>query len=198
MALPKDARPVFFAAPSELRSWLEKHHDSERELYVGYYKKGTGRPSLTWPESVDEALCFGWIDGVRRRIDDDSYCIRFTPRKARSIWSAVNIARVSQLVTEGRMTDAGMRAFEARSANRSAAYSYDSATVRELDPEQIAALNADSTAWAFWEKQPPSYRKAVVHWIVTAKRPETRAKRLATLIEDSAQGRRIGAFVSPK
>jgi uncharacterized protein YdeI (YjbR/CyaY-like superfamily) len=197
MATPADLRPVFFASPAELRAWLEQHHDSERELIVGYYKKGVDKPTLTWPQSVDEALCFGWIDGVRRRIDDDRYCIRFTPRKTRSTWSAVNIARVPELVAAGRMTEAGLRAFEARTADNSAVYSYDTKDPGQLDAAQLAAIQADPAAWEFWERQPPSYRKAVLHWITTAKKPETRDKRLATLISDSRAGRRIAAFSRP-
>ena len=197
MATPADLRPVFFAGPAELRAWLQQHHESERELLVGYYRKGVDKPTLTWPQSVDEALCFGWIDGVRRRIDDESYCIRFTPRKARSTWSAVNTARVPELAAEGRMTEAGLRAFEARTADNSAVYSYDAKDPGELDAQQLTALRADPAAWAFWEKQAPSYRKAVVHWMTTAKRPETRDRRLATLIEDSAAGRRIRTFSRP-
>jgi uncharacterized protein YdeI (YjbR/CyaY-like superfamily) len=180
-----------------MRAWLEQHHDSERELLVGYYKKGVDKPTLTWPESVDEALCFGWIDGVRRRIDDESYCIRFTPRRARSTWSAVNIARMPELVAAGRMTTAGLHAFEARTADNSAVYSYDAKDPGQLDEQELAAIRADPAAWAFWEKQPPSYRRAVVHWVTSAKRPETRDKRLATLVSDSAAGRRIKPLSRP-
>ena len=194
MATSADLSPVYFANPAQLRAWLEAHHETERELLVGYHKKHTGHPTLSWPESVDEALCFGWIDGVRRRVDDERYCIRFTPRQARSNWSAVNVRRVAELVAQGRMTPAGQRAFDARTSDRTAIYSYDSTESAQLDEAQLAEIEANQAAAAFFGKQPPSYRKAVVHWILTAKRPETRVSRLATLIEDCADGRRVQQF----
>ena len=187
----------FFATPQAFRAWLEAHHTDAGELLVGYYKKGTGRPSITWPESVDEALCFGWIDGIRRRIDDESYSIRFTPRRARSIWSAVNIRRAGELIAEGRMTPAGLAAFEARDEERSATYSYEQRHKAELSPEQEARLRADPAVWEWFQARPPSWRRAAVYWITSAKKPETRERRLATLIEDAAGGRTPKALTPP-
>ena len=197
---PTDAQalPTFFATPAEFCAWLEEHHQESRELLVGYYKKGSGRPSITWPESVDEALCFGWIDGVRRGIDDVSYSIRFTPRKPRSTWSAVNIGRVEELRREGRMRPAGLRAFEARAEERSGIYAYEQAEAAALPEEQEQLFRANEEAWAFFQAQPAWYRRAAVWQIVSAKREETKRKRLATLIEDSAQGRTIRALTRPR
>jgi uncharacterized protein YdeI (YjbR/CyaY-like superfamily) len=183
--------PIFFESPEQFRAWLEEHHETEAELIVGYYRKRTGRPSMTWQQSVDEALCFGWIDGIRRGIDDDSYTIRFTPRKATSNWSSVNIARVAELEREGRMRPAGRAAFERRSAARSGIYSYEQRQAARLDAEQQREFEANAAAWAFFSEQPPGYRRTATHWVVNAKRPDTRAKRLATLIADSAAGRRL-------
>jgi uncharacterized protein YdeI (YjbR/CyaY-like superfamily) len=184
--------PTFFETPEQFRAWLEEHHETATELLVGFYKKGTGRPSITWPQSVDEALCFGWIDGIRRGIDDESYSIRFTPRKPTSNWSSVNIARVAELEKEGRMRPAGRAAFERRSAARSGIYSYEQRKAARLDPQQQREFESENPeAWAFFSTQPPGYRQQAIHWVVNAKRPETRAKRLATLIADSAAGRRL-------
>ena len=184
--------PTFFETPEQFRAWLEEHHETETELIVGFYRKGTGRPSITWPQSVDEALCFGWIDGIRRGIDEDSYSIRFTPRKPTSNWSSVNIARVAELEKEGRMRPAGRAAFERRSAARSGIYSYEQRKAAKLDSDQQRVFESGNPeAWAFFEAQPAGYRQQAIHWVVSAKRPETRAKRLATLIEDSAAGRRL-------
>jgi uncharacterized protein YdeI (YjbR/CyaY-like superfamily) len=185
--------PVFFATPGEFRAWLEAHHASEAELLVGFHKKGTGRPSIIWPESVDEALCFGWIDGVRKRVDDDRFTIRFTPRQPGSIWSAVNIQRVEELTAQGRMHSAGLRAFAARDEERSRVYSYERAQAG-LSAEDEAAFRANPQAWAFFQTQPPSYRKTAAWWVVSAKREETRRKRLAMLIVDSEQRRRIASL----
>jgi uncharacterized protein YdeI (YjbR/CyaY-like superfamily) len=180
--------PTFFATPADFRAWLERHHQSHSELIVGFHKKGTGRPSITWSEAVDQALCFGWIDGVRRRIDDTSYSIRFTPRKARSTWSAVNIKRMKELVDEGLVAPAGLAAFERRTDDRTAIYSYEQRRAATLDPEQERRLRADERANAFFETQPPSYRRAAIHWVTSAKKPESRERRLAQLIECSAAG----------
>jgi uncharacterized protein YdeI (YjbR/CyaY-like superfamily) len=188
-------KPAFFKTPADFRRWLERHHDSARELLVGFYKVGSGRPSITWPQSVDQALCFGWIDGVRRRIDDESYTIRFTPRKPRSIWSAVNIRRATELKEQGLMQPAGLRAFEQRSPQRSAIYSYEKAPA-ELPAEAEAAFRKRKAAWAFFSAQAPSYRRVAVHWVTTAKKEETRARRLEKLIEASAEGRRLDQFTS--
>jgi len=183
--------PTFFATPEEFRAWFAAHAAANTELLVGFYKKGSGLPSITWPEAVDEALCVGWIDGVRRARDETSYTIRFTPRKARSIWSTVNIARVAALTTEGRMRPAGVTAFEARAAERSEIYAYEQQEDATLTPDEEAAFRAAPGAWDFFAAQRPSYRRPALWWIVSAKRPETRARRLATLIADSAAGRTV-------
>jgi uncharacterized protein YdeI (YjbR/CyaY-like superfamily) len=183
--------PVFFETPDEFRDWLAQHHETAAELLVGFYKRGSGRPSITWPESVDEALCFGWIDGVRRRVDEVSYTIRFTPRRPRSIWSAVNIKRAHELVELGRMRPAGLRAFQARADERSAVYAYEQRQAASLGPELERQFRADEPAWAYFQRQAPSYRQVAIWWVVSAKKEETRQRRLATLIADSAAGRRI-------
>ena len=183
--------PIFFETPAELRAWLEEHHETESELFVGAYRKATGKPSVTWPQIVDEALCFGWIDGIRRGIDDESWSIRLTPRKPRSHWSSVNIARVAELEKEGRMTPAGIAAFERRTEARSGMYSYEQRAAAKFTPEQQREFEANAAARAFFDEQPPGYRRSATYWVVSAKREETRAKRLATLIEDSAAGRRV-------
>jgi uncharacterized protein YdeI (YjbR/CyaY-like superfamily) len=193
-------KPTFFRTPADFRKWFEKNHDKAPELLVGFYKKGSGKPSITWPESVDEALCFGWIDGIRRTIDDESYTIRFTPRRARSIWSAVNVKRVAELTKLGRMQPAGLRAFEARDPKRSGIYAYEQDRPKEeqkLGPEYQARLEANAKAWAFFQAQAPYYQRTVSRWVMSAKKEETRVKRLATLIDDSARGRRIGPMARP-
>jgi uncharacterized protein YdeI (YjbR/CyaY-like superfamily) len=184
--------PLFFATPEEFRAWFAANAASTTELLVGFYRKGSGLPSITWPEAVDEALCVGWIDGVRRGRDDTSYTIRFTPRKPRSIWSAVNIARVAALTAEGRMRPTGLAAFEARAAERSAIYSHEQQEDATLTPEEEAAFRAESGAWDFFNAQRPSYRRPALWWVVSAKRADTRARRLATLIADSAAGKTLG------
>ena len=178
----------FFATPAEWRAWLEEHHATETELVVGFWKKGSGKASMTWSESVDEALCFGWIDAIRRSVDDESYTIRFTRRKPTSIWSAVNVAKVEALRAQGKMTPAGEEAFAKRRADRTGVYSFEQQTEIPFDD---SPLRANPKAWAFWEKQPPSYQKVVRHWLASAKKPETRAKRLQELIDDCANGLRI-------
>lgn len=185
-------RPTFFETPADFRAWLEEHHDSVEVLWVGYYKKGSGRASITWPESVDEALCFGWIDGLRKSIDDVSYKIRFTPRKPDSNWSAVNIARVEELLEKGRMRPAGTAAYERRLEKKSRVYSYEQRQRAALDPEAEKRFRADPEAWKFFRSQPPGYRRTAIFWVVSAKREDTRRRRLDTLIEDSAKGLRIG------
>jgi uncharacterized protein YdeI (YjbR/CyaY-like superfamily) len=183
--------PTFFATPADFRAWLERHHDSVSELLVGFHKKGSGRPSITWPEAVDQALCFGWIDGVRRRVDDASYTIRFTPRKPRSTWSAVNVERMKELIAGGLVAPAGLAAFERRGDDRTAIYSYEQRRSAALDPDQERRLHADERAAAFFEAQPPSYRRAAIHWVTSAKKPETRERRLTQLIECSAAGQLV-------
>jgi uncharacterized protein YdeI (YjbR/CyaY-like superfamily) len=190
-------RPTFFATPSEFRTWLEKHHDDERELWVGFYKKGSGKPSITWPEAVDEALCFGWIDGIRKSVDDESYKNRFTPRKHRSNWSAINIERAKELIALGRMRPAGLKAFEARTDEKSAVYSYEQRHAAKLERAQEREFRANAKAWGFFQSRPPSYRKAAVYWVVSAKKEETRARRLAQLIDDSAAGRTVPPLTRP-
>ena len=188
---------VFFEKPSDLRDWLEAHSTTAHELWVGFYKKGSGRPSITWPESVDEALCFGWIDGIRKSVDDLSYTIRFTPRKRRSIWSAVNIKRAQELADRGLMRPAGLEAFQAREENRSGIYSYEQRSP-ELDGPYARRLKKNKAAWDFFRAQAPSYRKAANWWVVSAKKEETRIKRLEKLIEDSARGQTIPQFTRVK
>jgi uncharacterized protein YdeI (YjbR/CyaY-like superfamily) len=185
-------RPRFFATPDEFRAWLEENHESAREVVVGFYKKSTDRPSLTWTESVREALCFGWIDGVRRRIDDDSYSIRFTPRNRGSNWSVVNVRHVEELTRAGRMHPAGIEAFEARTPEKTGVYTYENRHEAKLSPEHEEQFRANEKAWEFFQAQPPGYRQTAIFWVVSAKREETRARRLATLIDDSAHRRRIG------
>ena len=165
-------------------------HATERELWIGFYKKNSGKPSITWPESVDEALCVGWIDGIRKSIDEESYMIRFTPRRRGSIWSAVNIKRVEVLTNEKRMRPAGLAAFAARRENKSGIYSYEQRS--EQLPEPYASrLRRNQKAWKFFQAQPPSYRKTIAWWVVSAKQEKTRQKRLQKLIAESASGRRL-------
>ncbi len=189
--------PQFFADPKSLRAWFLAHADEGGELLLGYWKTGTGRPSVTWPESVDEALCVGWIDGVRRRLDDESYVIRFTPRRPGSTWSAVNVARVADLTRQGRMQPAGLAAFEQRRADRSGTYAYEQRRAAALTAEQEAVFRATPGAWEFFSSQPPSYRHTATWWVVSAKRPETRERRLAQLVDDSAHGRRLAQLSRP-
>lgn len=187
---------TFFPSPREFRQWLEKNHDRVQELWVGFYKKDSGRPSITYPEALDEALCFGWIDGVRKRYEDDSYTIRFTPRNPKSIWSRVNLRKVEQLIELGRMAPSGLKAFEARDEKRSGVYSFEQAKA-ELDPALEKEFRAHPEAWDFFQSQPPGYRRTATWWVVSAKKDETRARRLRQLIEDSAAGRRLGPLAKP-
>ncbi len=180
----------FFKTPGDFRRWLEKNHASATELVVGYYKKDSGRPSITWPESVDQALCFGWIDGIRRRVDEVSYSIRFTPRRTGSIWSAVNIKRVKELNLTALMQPAGLKAFAARKENKSGIYAYEQRSA-ELPEPYDKKLKENKAAWKFFYAQPASYRKRAFWWVVSAKREETRLKRLEKLINESAAGRRL-------
>lgn len=190
-------KPTFFKSQSDFRKWLEKHHDNSRELLVGFYKKGSRLPSITWPESVDEALCFGWIDGIRRSIDDISYTIRFTPRKPTSTWSAINIKRAQELIDQGQMRPAGLEAFEARKENRSGIYSYEQRSASLPKPYE-KVLKKNKTAWEFFQAQPPGYRKMASWWVVSAKKEETRLKRLAELVEHMSSGRTIREFTRIK
>ena len=187
---------VYFESPAAFRRWLAANHDTASELVVGFHKAHTAKPSLTWPESVDEALCFGWIDGVRHRVDEDRYTIRFTPRRRNSLWSFVNVRRVKALTEQRRMQPAGLAAFEARRAERGGAYSFEQ-PLTKLTPAEIRTFKANKPAWRFFEEQPPGYRKTAVFWVTSAKKPETRTRRLATLIADSAAGLRIGILRRP-
>ncbi|WP_269233921.1 YdeI/OmpD-associated family protein [Flavobacterium flavigenum] len=183
-------KPTFFATPEQFRFWLENHHQTETELLVGFYKVNTKKPSMSWSESVDQALCFGWIDGIRKTIDEESYSIRFTPRKKSSIWSVINIKKVEQLTKAGLMTEAGKKAFELKSEERSGIYSHE----REayiLDPELEKLFKANKPAWDFFEKQAPSYKRVVIHLIMSAKQQKTRLSRLEKAITASAERKRI-------
>jgi uncharacterized protein YdeI (YjbR/CyaY-like superfamily) len=190
-------QPTFFATPAAFRAWLERHHAGETELLVGFFKKGTGKPSITWPESVDEALCFGWIDGVRRSLGDEAYCIRFTPRKRASHWSLINVARVAALRKQGKMTAAGESAFAARRAERTGLASFERKTPAKLSNDEDARLRRNGAAATFFESQPPWYQRAALHWVTSAKRPETRQKRFEQLVEDSAAGRTVPPLTRP-
>jgi uncharacterized protein YdeI (YjbR/CyaY-like superfamily) len=190
--------PTFFATPDDFRAWLHAHHQTESELLVGFYKKGSGKPSITWPQSVDEALCVGWIDGIRRNAGEDAYTIRFTPRKAKSTWSAVNIKRVAELTEMGRMLPAGVKAFAAREESNSRVYAYENRDMAVFEPAMEERFRANEKAWTFFQAQPPGYRKLATFWVISAKQDATRLRRLDQLITDSADGRRISQFIPPK
>jgi uncharacterized protein YdeI (YjbR/CyaY-like superfamily) len=182
--------PVFFADGEAFRAWLEEHHATETELRVGFHKRGSGKVGITWSEAVDEALCYGWIDGVMRRIDDASYELRFTRRKPNSTWSAVNLAKVPRLIAAGRMREPGMRAYEQRTEARSRTYAHEQGEIA-FPEEMRQRFQEHPDAWAFFQNQAPWYQRAATWWVISAKREETRERRLATLIEDSANERRI-------
>ena len=190
--------PVFFEDAADFRKWLAAHAHDARELLVGFHKVGTGKACMSWSESVDQALCFGWIDGVRKRVDDATYTIRFTPRKTGSIWSAVNIDKVATLREQGLMTPAGEAAFTLRSEDRSRVYSHERTTDAELAPADLARFQRHKAAWAYFEACPPGYRKRMLHIVTSAKRPETRAARLDRLIEACAEGRRLDEWTPAK
>jgi uncharacterized protein YdeI (YjbR/CyaY-like superfamily) len=183
---------TYFNNTADLHAWLQAHHDKAKELWVGFYKKGSGHTSTTYPETLDEMLCFGWIDGIRKRVDDLSFAIRFTPRKKDSIWSQVNIKRVGELTEEGRMQPSGLKVFSERKAENSGLYSFEQ-TERKLDHDLEELFRADKAAWDYFQSQPPGYRRTAIWWVISPKREETKQKRLATLIEDSRRGRRIAA-----
>ena len=183
-----------FATAADFRAWLEENHATASELWIGYYKKGVPKTSMTYAEAVDEALCFGWIDGQARRISDEVAGQRFSPRRSTSSWSAINIAKMAELEASGRLHPAGRRAFEERDRRKDASYSYESPP-RELPPDWLARLEADADAWTYWQHETPSYRRTATHWVLSAKRPETRERRLATIIGDSAAGRRVKQFI---
>lgn len=186
------ADPTFFPTPADFRRWLEAHHEAADEILVGFWKKGSRKPSIDWPQARDQALCFGWIDGVRRSLGDDAYTIRFTPRRKGSIWSKVNVDRFNALKAEGLMTPTGERAYE-ENKHKSGLYAYER-ELAALSAEDEALFRKNKKAWADWEARPPGYRKVVLHWVTSAKKPETRAKRLAILIESSAVGEKIPGY----
>jgi uncharacterized protein YdeI (YjbR/CyaY-like superfamily) len=194
---PLEADVHFFATPDKWRRWLEKNHARATEVWVGFHRKGSGTASITWPEAVDEALCFGWIDGLRKSIDETRYTNRFTPRKKGSNWSHVNIARVAALTKEGRMQPPGIAAFEARVAGKSGVYSFEQRQTATLGDDFERQFSANAKAWAFFESQAPSYRRTATFWVMSAKQEATRERRLASLIADSTAGRRVGPLRRP-
>jgi uncharacterized protein YdeI (YjbR/CyaY-like superfamily) len=188
---------TFFENTQDFRRWLKANGEKETELIVGYHKVSTGKPSMTWSESVDQALCFGWIDGIRRSVDEESYCIRFTPRKPNSNWSSVNIKKMEELIVSGQMTPAGLKLFELRKELKSEVYSYENRTETFL-PEIEARFRQNGKAWEFFSKQAPSYRKTVIYWIMNSKQEATFEKRFAQLISECEEGKRLDLFTSKK
>ena len=186
------AEPTYFETEVQFREWLTANHKSAPELLVGFWKKSTGKPSIDWPQSRDQALCFGWIDGIRRSLGDDAFTIRFTPRRKGSIWSKVNVERYNALTADGLMTPEGVRAYE-ENKHKSGVYAYEK-PVAALEASEDKQIQQNKAAWADWEKRPLGYRRSVLNWITTAKRRETRAKRLEMLIEYSARGERIPGY----
>ena len=186
----------FFATPLQFHTWLARNHDSEKEILVGFHKKTSGKKSITYGEALDEALCFGWIDGVRKSLNDDSYTIRFTPRRAKSIWSLVNVRHIERLQKEGRMQPSGVAAFDARDPKRTGIYAFENRP-RELSPEFQKMLRGNSKAWKFFEAQPPFYKRTIAFWVMGAKKAETQMRRLKRLIDCSARGERVG-ILEPK
>ena len=186
--------PTFFKTAKRFQAWLKTHHDTAHELVVGFYKLGTGRTSITYPQALDAALCFGWIDGVRRKLDADSYAIRFTPRKATSIWSAVNVRHVARLRAAGFMQPAGLKAFRERDRKKAKLYSYENRP-RRLSTAYAGTFKANRRAWTWFEAQAPSYRRVAAWWVMNAKQDATRERRLATLISCSAKGTKAPPFV---
>jgi uncharacterized protein YdeI (YjbR/CyaY-like superfamily) len=192
-----DTDAIFFETPAELRAWLDANHETVPELFVGAWKKSTGKPSLTWEQIVEEALCVGWIDSIRRSVPGDGWVIRLTPRRKGSIWSAVNVAKIDELRAAGRLRAAGEAAFAARREDRTAIYSFERDGIPALPPEDEARFRANAAAWSWFSARPPSFRKQALHWLLSAKRPETRERRLTTLIEDCAAGRPIPQLRRP-
>ncbi len=186
----KTISPTFFETPAKFRAWLQKHHRTAKELWVGYHKKSTGKVSITWQESVDEALCFGWIDGIRKSVDADSYMNRFTPRRPGSFWSAINTRRAGELIKDGRMRAAGRKAYEARDAAKTAFHSSQRATPT-LDRRRESQFRANRVAWQFFQAQPAGYRRLATWWVVSAKREDTRTRRFAQLMALCASRRRL-------
>jgi uncharacterized protein YdeI (YjbR/CyaY-like superfamily) len=191
------SKPQFFPSPSAWRAWLKNHHADTEELWVGFYKRDSGRPSITWPESVDGALCFGWIDGVRKSIDDVSYRIRFTPRRPRSVWSAVNVRRATDLSALGLMHPAGLAAFENRDGKRSEIYSYEQRKNAKLPPAYEKEFRRHPVAWKFFRSQAPWYQRTSTYWVISAKKEETRLKRLGLLVDYSERQQKIPPLAGP-
>jgi uncharacterized protein YdeI (YjbR/CyaY-like superfamily) len=186
-------QPKFFSSPEKFREWLEKNHDREVELLLGFHKKASGKKSITYPEALDEALCFGWIDGVRRNLDETSYTIRFTPRKPKSIWSLVNVRHVERLTEAGRMAEPGLKAYALRDPKRTGIYAFENKP-REFSPEYEKKFRANKAAWEFFQKEPPSIRRTCIFWVMSAMKEETRLRRLDQLIDSSAKGIRRGVM----
>jgi uncharacterized protein YdeI (YjbR/CyaY-like superfamily) len=189
--------PIFFDSPQAFYDWLDQNHETESEVYVGYWKKHTGKPSLTWSQAVDQALCFGWIDGRVNSIDDERHMQRFTPRKPNSNWSNINVEKMKKLTEAGLVKPAGHAAFERRRADRTGIYSFERQAEAKLEPEQEKRFKANAAAWEFFQAQAASYKRTAIHLVTSAKRPETRERRLNLLIEDSAAGRRLEQLTSP-
>ncbi|HKJ42915.1 MAG TPA: YdeI/OmpD-associated family protein [Sunxiuqinia sp.] len=189
--MSSEVQPIYFETESDFRMWLEKYHRKASELFVGFYKVGSGRKSMTWSQSVDQAICFGWIDGVRKSIDEDRYVIRFTPRKPNSTWSVVNIKKVDELTKKGLMRPDGLAAFQRRKEDNSGIYSYENQNSVRLSDEFEKLFKSNPKAWSYFQSLPPSYRKPAIRWVMSAKQETTRRKRLATLISDSEGGRKI-------
>ena len=184
--------PTYFATEADFRRWLEANHETAPELLVGFWKKNSGKPSIDWPQARDQALCFGWIDGIRKSLGDEAYTIRFTPRRKGSIWSKVNVDRYEALTASGQMIPAGVRAYE-ENKHKSGLYAYENEH-KELTAAEEKLFRGNKAAWSDWEKRPPSYRRSALHWITSAKRDETRAQRLAELIAVSGEGRRLPQY----
>src|SRR5260370_4373874 len=191
-------KPTFFATPADFRAWFKSHHDKFQELFVGFHKKGSGKPSITWPESVQVVLCFGWIDGVRKSIDETSYMIRFTPRKPTSTWSAINIKFVQELTKKGLMHPAGLKAFAARSPIKSGIYAYEQRKSAQFTREQEKRFRANKAAWEFFRSQATWYQRVTTYWVISAKREETKLKRLSSLIEHSQNRRTLPQLTRAK
>jgi uncharacterized protein YdeI (YjbR/CyaY-like superfamily) len=185
----------FFTTADELRAWFEQHHETAPELFVGYWKKGTGGTGVSHPEAIEQALCFGWIDSIARRLDDRRYQVRFTPRRKGSVWSAVNVAKIAELTGLGLMHPAGLRAFELRKPDQVGVYSYERPEAVRFDDRQTGLIRANPAAWEWFSRQTPAYRRSATHWVITAKRPETRERRLSQLIADSAAGRKVPPLI---
>jgi uncharacterized protein YdeI (YjbR/CyaY-like superfamily) len=192
-----DLKPTFFVSAAKFRQWLEKNHDKKAELLVGFYKKDSGKKSISYPEAVDEALCFGWIDGVRRRVDDESYCNRFSPRRPNSIWSVVNTKRMKELIDAGRVAEPGLAAFSNRDPKRTQLYSFENRP-KSLEPSLEKRFRANKKAWQFFEQQPPGYKKIAIFFVMSAKQDETRVRRLDQLISISSRNERLGLISSKK